>query len=88
MQLVHALACLGAGHNHAEARALVNSSKRRARLQIILVHADERLDALLTRDGQHPVDEERLCLRDRARGQQHQKIDICDCRADEAVFPG
>ena len=72
MQLVHALACLGAGHNHAEARALVNSGKRRARLQIILVHADERLDPLLPGNRQHAVDEKRLCLRNRAGCQQHE----------------
>ena len=71
-----------------EARTPVNSGKPLSGLEIVLVHADERLDALLTRDGQHPVDEERLCLRNRARGQQHQKIDIRDRRADEAVFPG
>ena len=87
-QLLHPMACFGAGANHPEARPGIDFRQSLRRIQVHLVDAQDHRHLLISCDSRHPVNEEGLRHRVGVGGKDHQGVQIGYGRSYKAVLPG
>ena len=87
-QSIQSLPSLRADPQGLEPGSRVNAVQFVCRVQVAFVQQDDDLAVFQSRDGRHPVNEERVCFGDGTGGDDHQLVDVGHRRAIELVLPG
>ena len=87
-QRLHTAAGLGAGADDGETSVPVDTHQVHRRVKVALVDAQVNRHLLISRNGRHPVNEKRLRHRVDVGREYHQRVNVGDGGADEAVPPG
>ena len=87
-ELLHALACDGAGPHNRKARFLISVIQLTAGVQVALVQQNDGLNALVQGHHGHLVNKVGIGDRRRLGAQDHQLVDVGDGGTNESVAPG
>ena len=87
-KFLHTAAGFGAGADNGETGVAVDAHQIHRRVKVALVNAQVNRHLLISRNGRHPVNEKRLRHRIDVGREYHQRVNVGDGGADEAVPPG